>query len=95
MFGSDKQGVAYNYCGQRCGRPHVVTWAEAAVTVAADLMAGNADVRPVAADLLARGLAADTRVDPGCGHRRRHLRLRADSGYFAAGLAAAAADAGR
>ena len=20
VFGSDKQGVAYNYCGQRCGR---------------------------------------------------------------------------
>ena len=94
VFGSDKQGVAYNYCGQRCGRPHVVTWAEAAVTVAADLMAGNADVRPVAADLLARGLAAIPESIRVAATDAGTLRLRADSGYFAAGLAAAAADAG-
>ena len=50
-------------------------------------MAGNADVRPVAADLLARGLACDTRVDPGCGHRRRHTAPTRRFGYFAAGLA--------
>ena len=87
VFGSDKQGVAYNYCGQRCGRPHVVTWAEAAVTVAADLMAGNADVRPVAADLLARGLAAIPESIRVAATDAGTLRLRADSGYFAAGLA--------
>ena len=29
VYGRRKQGVAYNYCGQRCGRPHLASWAEA------------------------------------------------------------------
>ena len=37
--------------------PHLATWAEAGLTVAADLLAGNDDVRPRAADMLRRGLA--------------------------------------
>ena len=28
VYGSKKRGVAYNYQGQRCGRPHVASWAE-------------------------------------------------------------------
>jgi hypothetical protein len=28
VYGRHKRGVAYNYAGQRCGRPHVATWAE-------------------------------------------------------------------
>ena len=62
VYGSKKQGVAYNYAGQRCGRPHLATWAEAGLSTAADLLAGNDDVRPRAADLLRRGLAG---IPPG------------------------------
>ena len=57
VYGSRKQGVAYNYAGQRAGRPHLGTWAEAGLTGAADLLAGNDDVRPRAADMLGRALA--------------------------------------
>src|ERR1039457_7371577 len=28
VYGSKKRGVAYNYKGQRAGRPHVASWAE-------------------------------------------------------------------
>ena len=40
VYGRKKRGMAYNYQGQRCGRPHVATWAETGVTLAADLLAG-------------------------------------------------------
>jgi hypothetical protein len=41
-YGCKKRGVAYNlYQGQRCGRPHVATWAETAVTLAAELLSGD------------------------------------------------------
>lgn len=29
VFGRAKDGVPYNYQGQRCGRPHLASWAEA------------------------------------------------------------------
>ncbi len=58
VYGSRKQGVAYNYAGQRAGRPHLATWAEAGLSVAADPLAGNDDVRPRAAAMLRRALAA-------------------------------------
>jgi hypothetical protein len=28
VYGRQKRGVAHNYQGQRCGRPHVASWAE-------------------------------------------------------------------
>ena len=85
VYGSKKRGVAYNYQGQRCGRPHVATWAETATTLAADLMAGNEDPRRHAAELLRRALAAlPARARAG------RVRLRADAGYFAGELARAA-----
>jgi len=43
VYGRKKRGVAYNYLGQRCGRPHVATWAETATALAADLIAGDED----------------------------------------------------
>lgn len=46
VYGSKKQGVAYHYAGQRSGRPHLAIWAEAGLTIAADLLAGNDDVDP-------------------------------------------------
>jgi hypothetical protein len=38
VYGRHKRGVAYNYQGQRCGRPHGATWAEVGVALAADLL---------------------------------------------------------
>jgi hypothetical protein len=89
VYGRKKRGVAYNYQGQRCGRPHVAIWAETATALAADLMAGNEDPRGHAADLLRRALAAL----PAAARAGRVL-LRADAGYFAGALARAALMAG-
>ena len=83
VYGRKKRGVAYNYQGQRCGRPHVATWAETGVTLAADLLSGDQDPRPEAAGLLRRALASL----PGGVAR---VALRADAGYFAVNLALAA-----
>ena len=58
VYGRHKRGVAFNHQGQRCGRPHVATWAQTSTVLAADLMAGNEDPRPHAAQLLGRALAA-------------------------------------
>jgi hypothetical protein len=85
VYGRKKRGVAYNYQGQRVGRPHVATWAETATVLAADLMAGDADPRSHAPGLLRRaraGLPAAARAG--------RVRMRADAGYFAGELARAA-----
>jgi hypothetical protein len=89
VYGPKKRGVAYNYQGQRCGRPHVATWAEAATALAADLMAGDEDPRGHAADLLRRALAALPAPA-----RAGRVLLRADAGHFAGQLAHAAMMAG-
>jgi hypothetical protein len=89
VYGRKKRGVAYNYQGQRCGRPHVATWAETATALAADLMAGNEDPRAHAAELLGRALAALPAPA-----RAGQILLRADAGYFAGQLARAALVAG-
>ena len=89
VYGRHKRGVAYNYQGQRCGRPHVATWAETATVLAADLMAGNEDPRGHAPELLHRALAALPAAA-----RTGRIRLRADAGYFAGQLARAALFAG-
>jgi len=89
VYGRRKRGVAYNYQGQRCGRPHVATWAETATALAADLMAGDEDPRRHAAQLLGRALAALPAPA-----RAGKIRLRADAGYFAGELARAALLAG-
>ena len=88
VYGSRKDGVAYNFQGQRAGRPHLATWAEAGLTLAAELLAGNQDVRPGAAGMLRRPLAALPDQVNG------RPRLRADAGYFTAELAHAADEAG-
>ena len=89
VYGRKKRGVAYNYQGQRCGRPHVATWAETTTVLAADLMAGDEDPRGHAAELLGRALAALPAAA-----RAGRVRLRADAGYFAGALARAAFMAG-
>src|SRR5450755_1852844 len=88
VYGSKKRGVAYNHQGQRVGRPHVASWAETEVVLAADLGSGTDDPRATAPDLLRRALAAL----PGRARAGGRVALRADAGYFAGALARAAHD---
>jgi hypothetical protein len=88
-YGSRKDGIAYTYKGQRAGRPHVATWAEAGLVTAADLLAGDEDPRPGAAGLIERSVAtprvAGVTVRP---------RVRGDVGYLAKDIAWAAVNNG-
>ena len=88
-YGSKKDGIAYSYKGARAGRPHVATWAEAGVVIAADLLAGDEDPRPGAGSLIERSMdtlkAAGVTVRP---------TVRGDVGYFAKDIAQAAVEAG-
>ncbi len=92
VYGSRKRGVAYNYQGQRAGRPHVASWAETEIPLAADLLSGDQDPRSHVTGLLGRALAALPRaVREGAVAAGRKIALRADAGYFAGELARAAA----
>jgi len=92
VYGSKKRGVAYNYQGQRAGRPHVASWAETEIPLAADLLAGDQDPRSHVTGLLGRALAAlPQAVRDGAAAAGRKIALRADAGYFAGELARAAA----
>ena len=94
VYGSRKRGVAYNYQGQRAGRPHVAAWAETEIPLAADLLAGDQDPRSSVVALLGRALAAlPQAVRDGAAAAGRTIALRADAGYFAGDLARAAAKA--
>jgi Transposase DDE domain group 1 len=87
-YGSRKRGVAYNHQGQRVGRPHVASWAETEIVLAADLGSGTDDPGATAPDLLRRALAAL----PQRARAGRRVAVRADGGYFAGALARAAHD---
>ena len=86
--GRKKRGMAYNYQGQRAGRPHVAAWAETEIVLAADLGSGTDDPRATAPGLLRRALAAL----PERARAEGRVALRADAGYFAGALARAAHD---
>src|SRR5581483_3689593 len=87
VYGRKKRGVAYNHQGQRVGRPHVASWAETEIVLAADLGDGTDDPRATAPWLLRRALAClPAQVRSG------RVALRADAGYFAGALARAAHD---
>lgn len=89
VYGPSKDGIAYNYKGQRAGRPHVASWAEAGVVVGADLLAGNEDPRAGAAELIRRSV--DTMRAAGVTCRPQ---VRCDVGYFASDIAWAAVNNG-
>ena len=89
VYGRKKRGVAWNHQGQRVGRPHVATWAETEIVLAADLGDGTDDPRATAPDLLRRALAAL----PAAARQSGRVAVRADAGYFAGALARAAHDA--
>ena len=89
VYGRKKRGVAYNHQGQRVGRPHVATWAEAEIVLAADLGDGTDDPRATAPDLLRRALASL----PERARASGRVAVRADAGYFAGALARAAHEA--
>ena len=92
VYGSKKRGVAYNYQGQRAGRPHVASWAETEIPLAADLLSGDQDPRSHVIGLLGRALAALPQViKDWAATAGRKIALRADAGYFAGELARAAA----
>src|SRR5208283_5471423 len=88
VYGRKKRGVAYNYQGQRVGRPHVASWVETEITLAADLGDGTDDPRATAPGLLRRALASL----PERARQSSRVALRADAGYFAGQLARAAHD---
>ncbi|HET7682863.1 MAG TPA: IS1380 family transposase [Marmoricola sp.] len=90
VYGSRKQGIAYNYKGQRAGRPHLATWAEAGIVLAADLLAGDVDPRAGVTGLLARALQGLASAAPEHGR----VRVRGDIGYFTKDLANAVVEAG-
>ena len=89
VYGRKKRGVAYNHQGQRVGRPHVATWAETEIPLAADLGDGTDDPRATAPDLLRRALACL----PAAARHSGRVAMRADAGYFAGQLARVAHDA--
>ena len=85
VYGRKKRGVARNHQGQRVGRPHVATWAEAEIVLVADLGDGTGDPRATAPGLLRRALACLPAAA-----RAGRVALRGDAGYFAGQLARAA-----
>ena len=89
VYGRHKRGVAYNYQGQRCGRPHVATWARDRHGAGRGPDGRRRGPPRHAAELLRRALAALPAPA-----RAGRIRLRADAGYFAGQLARAALFAG-
>ena len=83
VYGRKKRGVAWNHQGQRVGRPHVASWAEAETVLAADLGDGTDDPRATAPGLLRRALGGL----PAAARASGRVAVRADAGYFAGQLA--------
>lgn len=80
VYGRKKAGVTYNYLGQRSGRVHAASWAEAGVLVAAQLTDSRTTAYTPAVDLVEQAMVWLERAgvvwDP-----QRRPRVRADIGY--------------
>ena len=87
VYGTKKEKVSYNYQGQRVGRVHCATWAEAGLVVAGRLGSAENDPRPEAAAMIATAVAA-LPAGLGC------PVVRADSGYHDHKIAEAAVELG-
>jgi hypothetical protein len=88
VYGRKKRGVACSHQGQRAGRPHVASWAETGIVLAAGLGGGTGDPRATAPGLLRRALAALPAAA-----RAGRAAMRAGAGCFAGQLARAAHEA--
>jgi Transposase DDE domain group 1 len=95
VHGHKKAGVTYNYLGQRSGRVHAASWAEAGVVAAAQLTDSRTTAYTRAVDLVEQAMLwldhAGVVWDP-----QRRPRVRADIGYcskeIAEGIVAAGCD---
>ena len=94
-YGRTKQGVSFNHTGQRVGRTHLATWAQAGIPLAADLRHGTSDPRTYSTELMERALAGLARIgiyrpdDP----TAPRPRFRMDTGYMSGALAWTAVEA--
>lgn len=95
VYGRRKQGVSYNHCGQRVGRTHLASWAQASLPLAADLRDGTSDPRTYGPELMERALAGLARIGayrPDDPTAPRPI-FRADTGYMSGALARTAVEA--
>jgi hypothetical protein len=80
VYGRRKAGVSYNYLGQRSGRVHAASWAEAGVLAAARLTDSRTTAHSHATELVEQALLwleeAGVAWDP-----QQRPRVRADIGY--------------
>lgn len=94
-YGRAKAGVSFNHTGQRVGRTHLASWAQAGIALGVDLRHGTSDPRTYSVELMDRALASLARIgvyrpdDP----TAPRPRFRMDTGYMAAALAVAAVEA--
>lgn len=94
-YGRTKQGVSFNHTGQRVGRTHLATWAQAGIPLAADLRHGTSDPRTYSVELMERALAGLARIGvyrPDDPDAPRPV-FRMDTGYMSGALAWAAVEA--
>lgn len=95
VYGRRKRGVSFNHQGQRVGRTHLASWAQASLPLAADLRDGRSDPRTYSKQLMERALAGLARIgvyrpdDP----TAPRPRFRMDTGYMSGALARAAVEA--
>lgn len=94
-YGRAKAGVTFNHMGQRVGRTHLASWAQAGIPLAVDLRHGTSDPRTYSSELMDRALASLARIGvyrPDDPTAPRPV-FRMDTGYMSGALAVAAVQA--